>query len=58
MAWFVASQDAYYLYDVPIHGISGLLGAYLVAFKQIIPEHTMHLFQGLLSVRVKVFIML
>lgn len=38
-----------------IHGAIGLEAAFLVAFKQLVPEHTVSLFKSLIRIRVKHF---
>ncbi|TKX20521.1 eukaryotic integral membrane protein [Elsinoe australis] len=38
-----------------IHGAIGLEAAFLVAFKQLVPEHTVSLFRSLIRIRVKHF---
>lgn len=37
-----------------VYGTSGVLSALAVAYKKLVPEHTVHLAAGLVSVRVKV----
>lgn len=41
--------------DTPITGAITLQAAFLVAFKQLIPEHTVSLYKGLVKIRVKHF---
>jgi len=41
--------------DTPIAGAITLQAAFLVAFKQLVPEHTVSLYKGLIKVRVKHF---
>lgn len=41
--------------DTPIAGAITLLAAFLVAFKQLVPEHTVSLYKGLIKIRVKHF---
>jgi hypothetical protein len=40
-------------YGSTIHGLSALQTAFLVAFTQLIPEHQLQLFSGLIKIRVK-----
>ena len=39
----------------PIQGLVALEGAFLVALKQLVPEHTVSLFKGLVRIRIKHF---
>lgn len=41
--------------DTPIAGAITLQAAFLVAFKQLVPEHTVSLYKGLIKIRVKHF---
>ncbi|KAJ9651153.1 hypothetical protein H2198_009554 [Neophaeococcomyces mojaviensis] len=41
--------------DTPITGAITLQAAFLVAFKQLVPEHTVSLYKGLVKIRVKHF---
>lgn len=51
--FYAGSFDMTYLYETPIYGLWGLFMAFLVVFKQVVPEHQIRLFQGVLTFRVK-----
>lgn len=49
----IVTQDISYLYELQISGLAGFISAVLVVFKQTLPEHQVHFFRSLISVRVK-----
>ncbi|KAI5791705.1 eukaryotic integral membrane protein-domain-containing protein [Peziza echinospora] len=52
--WFVLTGSTAYSFSTICGGIA-LQAGYLVAFKQLVPEHTVTIFKGLVKIRVKHF---
>ncbi|KAF1808829.1 DUF1751-domain-containing protein [Eremomyces bilateralis CBS 781.70] len=54
VVWYMLTKDVDAL-TTTISGTAALQAAFLVAFKQLVPEHTVSLFRSLLRIRVKHF---
>ncbi|KAG5457477.1 MAG: eukaryotic integral membrane protein-domain-containing protein, partial [Olpidium bornovanus] len=52
---YVGTNNPDYLYSVQANGMTAVLCGFSVAFKHLVPEHTVKLFAGAVSVRVKYF---
>jgi hypothetical protein len=53
----VLGNTALFLFQMNYHGLQALQVGFLVAFTQLIPEHQVQVFGGLIKVRVKVRIL-
>ncbi|RUO95807.1 eukaryotic integral membrane protein-domain-containing protein [Jimgerdemannia flammicorona] len=51
---FYATSNEDYLYQIQFSGMGAIISAYLVAFKQLVPEHLVSFFQGIVAIRVKI----
>lgn len=54
LRWSASFKYWPFRYQIQFSGMAAMTSAYLVAFKQFVPEHLVSFFQGILAIRVKV----